>query len=319
MATPNAGRPILDHNRHQMDSDLDLRVGMELQIPPPDGVEVEESRFVVELAYRRHRSALGLFGREALSLPTVDVDVVRATWHLYLPQSIDPLAFDANLVQYSAIRYDPFRRLRTFLTRALIARDASAGGGSYRSILEQRKGIYMADSLKRGGGEAALGNFPLVGQRFRFKRLLMGTEAPRLRVTYIAVWALTAIRLMALIIAAWLTAWVLSGGPHPRRWRWVVAAFVGAGLLTAGHYVLGVNRHIVWGADLALGIIVLRTHGRSFLKAASSFLQTPWEAGRLLTFRNLLALVGTFVLLSAAASFPLLCPLLALVGLGSSG
>ena len=181
---PSQWRTILDNNMDQMADELDMTAGQVLRIPQRTGVTVEESSFVIELAYKRNRDPLGSLGRITLTLPRIDVDTMKAIWHIYIPRTLMPLSFDSNLAQYSYIRYDPFRRIRDFLYRDLFTPWAWAGG-RYKSILKQRKVIYHVEAEQRGRGEVVLAAFPLTGDRYRFKRVLLGQETPRITVTYI--------------------------------------------------------------------------------------------------------------------------------------
>ena len=314
-ANPQRWLIILEANRDQLGEDTDLAVGQTLRIPSARGVEVEESRFLIELAYGREREPMkpqDLWGRTALELPEIDVDAINATWHVYLPEAVEPLAFDGNLVQYSAIRYDPFRRLRSFLRRAMFIGDAEAGG--YRSILDRRRSIYLADVAKRGHREAVLGSFPLVGERYRFKQLLIGTAQSRLEVTWVADGFATALRWGAMLVA-FLCA-LLFVRPGRRAWQ-AALAVAGFGLLLwLGHYILGVNRRIVLAVDLALVVHLLRHRAGDWWQSARARLAAPGGFARAITVGNLLIAIGVFATLRMAVAFPMLMSLIALAGLG---
>jgi hypothetical protein len=239
-----------------------------------------------------------------LRLPEVDVDVIKATWHVYLPAALEPLSFDGNFVQYSAIRYDPFRRARDFLRRAFFVRDAWAGG-RYSSILSQRKAIYRREVQQKARGAAAvLASFPLVGERYRFKRQLLGGETPVLTATYvdrsIAPWVRWGAFAAALILGLLLLA-----APADRR-RWIGA---GAGLvllLALAHFFLGVHRRVLWGVDVALLLAWLRVGLRPAGRALLGGLRRPWRWGRLLRLGNLLSLLAFCLVLGILSAFPLL-------------
>ncbi|MEZ4464027.1 MAG: hypothetical protein R3F43_05755 [bacterium] len=83
--------PLIVEANDTLGGPEDVRPGQRLRIPPQPGVEVEESRFVFEFAWRLKRPGLGAWGTERLRLPGLDVDVVKATWHVYLPQAVVPL------------------------------------------------------------------------------------------------------------------------------------------------------------------------------------------------------------------------------------
>ncbi|HSA23060.1 MAG TPA: LysM peptidoglycan-binding domain-containing protein, partial [Myxococcota bacterium] len=301
---PSQYRNILEANPDQLGDASDLMAGQQLRIPAAQGVTVEESSFVVELAYKRAGGeALGWFGRRELVLPTMDVDTMKATWHLYLPESIDPLGFDANLTQYSAIRYDPFRRLRDYLLQVLWVHDAWAGG-KYRSILVQRKEIYKSDYARRTSGEVVLATFPLVGERYRFRRSLLGQEQPRILVTY-AVRGLAGPVRWGVFGLAFAVGLFLFWRPR-RAAAWLAA---GGGLLLAllvAHFVLGVHRRVLWGVDLALLVALLHLRWRPWWEGLKGLAREPWRALELCTLRNLAFLVGLSALLWLALWFPLM-------------
>lgn len=309
---PNQWERVLDANPNLAD-EFELSSGQQLLIPAKRGVKVEESSFVIELAYKHpHKKlgSLGLVGSREFSLPKIKgafpekrkVEVVRAVWHMYLPQALDALSFDANLTQYSYIRYDPFTRLREFLTKAFFAR--AWAGGKYRSILFQRKEIYMADNASKTGGEEILANFPLVGRQYRFKRTLLGTETPRISVTYAAAWIASPIRWLSFFLAFAITFVLLR---RKRSWlAWLLAAFFMALMLVVAHYFLGTHRRLLWGMDLALLAIVAKTNWGRFFKTVRDILWSPWEIHRLLNWTNLAFLTGLLFILWFVILLPLL-------------
>jgi len=303
-ADPAAWGGILDNNRDQLDDSLNLFPGQRLRIPAQKGATFDESSFVIELAYKRVRPAMGELGRRALTLPTIDVDTVKVVWHLYLPEAYVPLAFAANLTQYSRIRYDPFRRVLQFLERARFISSAWAGGGRYKSILTQRKSIYAAESRRRQGGQAVLSNFPLVGERYRFKRLLPGADRPAITVTYMDRSIVTPLRWLALLASFALTLVLLYDG---RRRSSLIAVLIGfALLLVMAYFVLGVHRRLLWGADLALLLAWTRLRAGPLLRHGWSQLRDPWTWAGELTLRNLFFLLGLCFVVGAILSFPLL-------------
>lgn len=295
----------------------DLTVGQRLRIPLPRGVE--ESSFVLELAYKRQQPATGLLGVRELRLPGMDVDTLSVTWHLYLPSHLEPLSFGANLTQYDAIHYDPFQRVLGVLRRALLGGDAWAGMGSYTNILSQRKAIYREESGRRQGGEDVVSSFPLVGERYRFQRILAGDDVPRIAVTYVADSLLPWIRWGALAASFGLCL-LLVGPARSRRsrgrWlRWGGALVGFAALLLLAHHVLGVHRRILWGCDLALAFSLLRSHGPGWLGR----LREGLDAGLLnaLGWRSLGLLLALEVALLMLLAWPLFasCCLLAVLAI----
>lgn len=311
-ANPAHWQRILDANPDQLASDTDLTVGQQLVIPRAPGVTVEEGRFIIELAYRRQHPRMGSWGSAELELPALDVDALEITWHVLLPMAVVPLHFVGNLRQYSAVRYDPFRRALHFLHMALGGGTAWAGD-EYRSILSQRKGIYRAETQKRSRAESVLATFPLVGRRFRFKRLLPGQQQPRLRVRWITPWVAQTLRWGALLLGLGL-AWLALG----RRAGWGrrgLAALGLVGLVLLGHFVLGVHRRVVWGLDLGLLLVLLQAHGADWRRRLRALRADPERLRGALNLRTLLGLSGCWVLLRVILSYPLLLSLLVLAAL----
>ena len=303
---------ILQANRSQLADDT-VHVGQVLRIPSPGGAQVEERSFVLELAlWRRADGPLGHFGRRRLELPRLDVDALEATWHVYLPDDIRPLDFDASLTQLSRPRFGPVRRVIELLRRTLGGSIARAGGVEYQSILEQRRGIYRAEAGQKGVGEVAPGQFPLVGERYRFKRVLVSGEAPHVAVTYASRPAVVAVRWASLCLAAALALLLLA--PRRRAWRWLVAAAGLAALLVVGHHVLGVHRHVLWGFDLALLWAIVRLARGLAWGELAELLRAPWRLGDLVRLPTLPWLLALWVLLAAALRFPELQA--ATIGLG---
>ncbi|MFZ5475417.1 MAG: LysM peptidoglycan-binding domain-containing protein, partial [Myxococcota bacterium] len=181
---PSRWREILDEN--QLGDPSDLAVGQVLRVTQRGAGAAPMSRFVVELGWTRTGDAMGLVGRRALALPEVDADVAEVTWHVYVPDALEPITFGGNLAPYSHIRYDHLRRVRQFLDLAFDVRDAWAGDGAYSSILTRRKSIYAQEAPRGGEAAEAVGAFPLVGELYRFRRLLPGREVPAVAVTWIA-------------------------------------------------------------------------------------------------------------------------------------
>ncbi|MCB9780138.1 MAG: LysM peptidoglycan-binding domain-containing protein [Alphaproteobacteria bacterium] len=304
---------ILSANSDRLGSAWDLEPGMVLRIPTQSAT-VRESTFVIELAWRTPGEPLGLAGRRTVTLPALDVDAVAATWHVYTPEAVAPVHFSANLSQVSAIKYDPFRRAKQYLQRAMWSHSAWAGGydseyGGYTSILSQRKAIYRQEQNRLKGGQEVMSDFPFTGDRHRFRRILLGRETPRVQVTFIDRDALPPLRWGALLASFGLVGLALrrrdaTGG---------VALFAGMlALLFVGHHVLGVHRRVLWGADLALLWSLVRVAGPAFRARVSARFASPRASLDLLSWRNLAATItlawgllwlGAFPMLLSSAAF----------------
>lgn len=309
---PTAWQTILDANPELGDAGA-LAEGQTLKIPTRAGATVEESSFVIELAYKREGRGLGAVGAGEVTLPELDVDVVGAVWHLYLPTALEPLSFSSDLTQISALRYDPFRRARDFFERALDVRSAWAGGsgGSYKNILSQRKVIYQEEVASAQDGDAVLAAFPLVGERYRFKRLLLGRTQPRIGFVYAARSLEHGARHLALFGALALGLYAFA---RPRTRREVAAIAAGfVVLLVLGHFFLGLHRRIVWGLDLALLGLLGRAWLVSGWAAVARGIREPWRALDLVRVRTLVVLAVTAAILGLVLAFPLLLSTMLLV------
>jgi nucleoid-associated protein YgaU len=300
---PGRWSAILTANPGTLSSAESVTAGQTLVIPASTDVVFEESSFVVEMAYKVKRDHMGAFGRVGVALPALDVDTMRVTWHLYFPASLEPVGFDANLTQYSAIRYDLFTRIRDFLYNALAVRDAWAGE-KYENILAQRKVIYRDESVSMAQDEAIRTEFPLVGAQYRFKRILLGRETPSISVTYLdRDWDV--LLQLAALVAAFAATWLLLHRYRSLRVV-IIAAVAFIALLVAAHFVLGVHRRLLWGADLALIAAIFRARGGPLRDRAAELLAAPWRFVEVLRVRNLLFMVGVLFAISFVIVFPLL-------------
>ena len=309
--SPGFWRDILSANT--LSSPDDLEPGQTLIIPAPSGAASPESSFVIELAYTRSTARLGWLGAADLALPSMDVDALAITWHVYLPEGLLPVRFDANLSLMSQIRYDPIRRFFSFLDDALGGGRVWAGEDAYQNILSQRRGLYKVEMQSKGGVQNALSSFPYTGTRYRFERLLPGTEAGHLSVWFIDRDGVPLVRWGALFAAFALTLGLC------RRNRGRAATLLGfAVLLLVAHVVLGVHRRILWGVDLALCWDLVQTRLRAPL---ASWAETPPNlraALRGLGWRHALSLGVLAFAAMILAAFPMLLSSLALVALLSA-
>ncbi len=306
---PNAYQPIVDSNPNDLGGGTELLVGQELVIPAKSG-GMQETSFVIELAYRNQHSALGVAGTTSLALPSLDVEGMQVLWHLYLPSDVSPLRFAGNLTQYDNLRYDPFRRVRDFLLQSLWIRDAWAGG-RYQNILSQRKVIYRSEAGLKDEGQMVLSNFPLVGERYRFRRVLLSREQSVISVTYAATWVTTGSRWLSFVITLGL-AWLLLQGRRTPVLYAAMALWCVVGLIAA-YYVLGSHRRMLWAVDLALLMWLVQLSGRDLVAKLGTFIATPWQFLSLISLRSV-GLVGlVLVWLTLVVLFPLLLSSLTLL------
>lgn len=273
----------------------EVMVGQVLTLPADDDAPLEQA-FVLELGWERRTPPLGQLGARSVGLPALDLEVMDATWHLYLPGDVEPLALDATLPGLEALHPDPVSRVLGWVA------DTGLGGASayasdtfgYRSSLSLRRDWYEAK--QKNETEVQTDPFPLVGRRWRFHGVLPGIEPVSADLVYLGSAAADGVRAAALG-GAGLLAFAAARWPRTR----VVAAVGLAVGLVAAHHVLGVHRRIAWGADLgllaAIGLRVLagarmpRPSGRT---AAVALLAMP-----LLAFRPELvpvALLGALLL-----------------------
>lgn len=305
-SNPRHWQRILNANDELYD-ESDVKPGMRLRVPAPEGVEVEESRFVIELAWRIDRPAMGLWGQRDLTLAELDVDVVRANWHVYLPRAVRPLQFTTPFEQRSARRYEPLHRLRRFIRRAIVS-EAHAG-----SVLDTRKAAFAAEARGLAAQGRALGIAPVIGTRYRFRQLMLGSAVPRMQVTWLSETAVTALHWGAFFFAALVVMGVLR--PRSRLLSGVVGLIALLPLLWAGYHVVGVYRHLIWGLNLGLVALFMRHRAGPWRAALAGIFVKPGASLRWLRPANLLFAVGLWALLAGIVAFPMLLPLGLLAGL----
>lgn len=293
--------------------------GQRLKIPARAGeVTLEESNFILELAYKVKVSPLALIATHASALPKLDIQVMSATWHYYFPAAYDPLHFDTNLQQLTSIRYDPLRRILRFWDDATRIGGAWAGGygqqDSYENILSTRKSIYRREQTKKVA--EALSAFPLVGERYRFSRVLLGDDQAFVRVLYldkaVVPWLQWGALLVAMFFAYRATRFALRHGLKPalRAEPALSFASVTALLLMLGHYVLGVNRNVLLGVDLALLAALIPAFVRSRRARANEAereaeAEAPANKPKLLRVANLLKLAAASIAAGIVLAYPL--------------
>ncbi|MFT5458377.1 MAG: hypothetical protein ACI9K2_004882 [Myxococcota bacterium] len=292
---------ILADNEWQLADAGSVEVGQRLTITAADAA-VRESSFVVELAYKRAHPPLGWLGRSHTSLPTVDVEVLSATWHLYLPTSVKPLAFDANLRQLSHIHYGPIRRL-LHVVQGAFGVDAAWAGSDYRDILSQRKEIFATETRNKDRAADLVSTFPLVGDKVRFERILLGRDTPAVTVTYLAEALVGPIHKLGLLLAAALV--VIGARPSGPRTRPALAVPV-LGLFVVAHFVLGLHRHLLWGLLLGLAVAVAQAYGPRWWAAVRRGPPPRQRWLDMLTWRSLAMAFVALVALQWALSNPVL-------------
>lgn len=296
----------------------DCKPGQVLVIPPDkDGQTHSESAFTLEVAYRTPQKALAVFGQRSLALPKLDLPVMRVAWHVYLPLAIEPLRFESNLQQLDGVRYDPLRRIRHFFDAALRVRGAWAGGGSYENILRARKRIFRAESRQQA--QEALSDFPLAGERTRFRRVLLRDDEARIELTYAQKDALPLVQALAFLLMAFA---VYAVGRKLRRAggrRALLSAesllfvVVTASLLLVATMVLGTHRAMLLGANAGL-LAMLLPHAVAAVRARTLNLKSvPVDVGRWLRGRTVFKLVALCVAFFLVLSFPLLLSTFTLV------
>ena len=305
---PSAWQRIVAQNRDVVEITGVLVRETRLKIPPA-AEAMGEAFFVIEVAYERTLPALSMLGVEALRLPGLDIDTTKAVWHVYMPTSVEPLSFHGNLTQWSRIKYDPFRRIQWYLESALSPSSAFAGG-DYENILQKRRAIYNDEASKEGDGISMLSVFPLVGQQYRFRRILLGREVPELHVWYASKTALTLVRRLAL---GFVFMAVLFALRRRTKLSFLLLSLLIPCLLLVAHYVPGLHRQVVWGVDLALLVflvLALRKRARRMLRI---LLRAPWIVIRSVTLRRVIAAGGFALVLGEITKRPLLLPLALLV------
>ena len=233
-----------------------LHAGRRLTIPPVSS-SAEETAFVLELGWERRAAPMGLAGVRTVALPTVDLELMAANWHLYLPDSVVPVWLSSRGVARAADRGRVGRLLHTLFADAGGPSVAYAGEG-YANALESRRSTYLAE--QEAQAETVGHAFPLVGTKHRLHGVLLGTEAPRARVVWLSAGAVRGIQWLVSIGVAALAAASCRVG-----WRAAaIASVAGAGAAAVvAAAVPGVFGAALWGlaVGLALGLVARRRAG----------------------------------------------------------
>ncbi|MBK8010405.1 MAG: LysM peptidoglycan-binding domain-containing protein [Deltaproteobacteria bacterium] len=251
-----------------------ITVGQTLRLPRKIGSKsFEESSFVVELAYKAPNSPLAIVGHSTTDLPKMDLPIMEVTWHYYLPTDLVPLAFSSNLTQLDAVRYDPIEKILLFLEAVVSTRSAWAGGmpqgsgnrkdGVYQNILRSRRTLYALEQKQQV--TEALASFPFVGERYRFQRLLLGEDNPRIEVSYANTHVVDFARWFALLTMTAMT-WVITRtfmrhgvrvGVRSRAF--VVSSVTFVLLAVLSQWVVGVLRDMLLGFNIGLILYIVST------------------------------------------------------------
>lgn len=303
---------ILDENP-EMYGSSELYEGQNIDIPGRSGdVKLEESNFVLELAYKRRTQALSGFGQSSLRMPVMDIPVMQATWHVYFPNAFEPLEFDSNLVQLSAVRYDLLRRATDFFERAFSIDEVWASGGprTYSNILKSRKAIYRQE--RKQHVTEALAEFPLVGERYRFSSVLLGERVAKIDITYARRSLLPWVRWGAFLLAALLAFFAVAR--HSGR-SVAVLALAAIGLAVGGHWILGVHRATLLGIDVGLAAAIAPSVLGRFFTWFRERIRTPFDPTRLWRMSTVLRLVIACAAIGILLCYPLLLSASAFVAL----
>lgn len=234
-----------------------LQVGQELTLPALSGADTES--FILELGWERRTAPLGEYGRRAIGLPELDLDVQAATWHVYLPEHLETLTVASNLTQLSGVHTDPLTRVVDFLVQSGVTGSSAYAGGrgpsSYKNAITFRRSTYEAETAQVVAISEAVSAYPLVGQRIRFRGSLLGTEAPVATVRYVGEGLASTARTVLWLLAVGL-GWRVGREPRDATtWVAVGSGFVGAAVV--GHFLLGSYGRFAWGADVGMAAALL--------------------------------------------------------------
>jgi LysM domain-containing protein len=293
----------------------EIQVGQRLAIPASaGGVTIEESNSIVEIAYKVACERLSPIAIHKTGLPDMDIPVMNVTWHYYFPRAYEPVRFESNLKQLTSIRYDPLRRALQFLESAAHIQGAWAGDfstGSYKNILDSRKAIYRRELQKQV--TEAFSSFPLVGDRYRFTRVLLGDRPAALEIVYLErdliPWVQWGALFVVLVLAARFAKSALDLGvrsaiSREQFWSFALALLA---LLALSHFVLGVHRHLLLGIDAALVFVLV---ARVWMAKSRSALEgeplRPLDLSRLWRAGLIARCVLASIAIGLALTYPLL-------------
>jgi hypothetical protein len=278
-----------------------LDVGSVLTVPASSDGAAERS-FVLELAWERRAPAVGSLGWRELAVPTLDLEVMSADWHVYLPERLEVVWTRTPLVLDG--RPDPLARLLDGLvSAALPVSEAYAGSGSdwdsgsagYQNILSNRKALY--EKKQKDSVEQRTDPFPLVGRKYALHGSLLGSSPLSLKVAFLDKGLAGWLRWVVLVLAALA---VIAAALRPRASTLAGLGAVLAGGMLLGSGLLGTWSQLAWGVDLGL-LVVLARYAASL----------PMPMGQLVGSAAVVA--GSLALVALCSGSPLmvLMPLLA--------
>ncbi|MCB9655741.1 MAG: LysM peptidoglycan-binding domain-containing protein [Deltaproteobacteria bacterium] len=295
-----------------------IHVDQVLRLPQKIGSKsFEESSFVVELAYKTPTPPLSMVGHNATELPKMDLPIMEVTWHYYLPTNLVPLSFSSNLTQLDAVRYDPVEKVLRFLEAVVFTRSAWAGGmpsgsrkdGVYQNILKSRRTLYALEQKQQV--TEALASFPFVGTRYRFQRLLLGEDNPRIEVSYANTHVVDFARWFALLAMTSLT-WIIArafmheGTRRTLRSRtFMLSAVTLVALVLLSQLVVGVLRDMLLGLNIGLILYIVSAIDLGRM-GSSQAVRFNISLRSILGFRFFARLLLAIGLLSIVLFFPLL-------------
>jgi LysM repeat protein len=257
-----------------------LQPGAVLKIPPLDPAAGQMRSFTLEFAWRQEGAALdGLGGIVEVALPKFDVDAAGLNWHVYLPDSFERVGSGGNVVAASHGRGALLDLAGTALASLVPVADA----GGYRNVLEARKEIWKQE--RRSDGQVAAA-FPLVGEKHRFRRSLLGQDRAVARVAYVSGGVAGGIDPALAALGA------LAGGLLGFR-RWLLGGLAAVAAVGAG---LVVGPAVWLGAILALLAVLAWRDWAWVQRGLSDLALHPW---RLLSWGGLFGLAGLWAVVVA--------------------
>lgn len=205
------------------------------------GMDAAEAPFSVEVIYHVQGHRLAWFGRRSWSLPHVDLPVSQLLWSVYAPESIEALYFGGNMqVKPGFGHWTPIVGSNTTFSRTRADRNSEAESQAIleKSIRESMsdEGEDSSESLFGGASvskQAAMEldvmapapaksvegrvmpiafRIPEVGRRYRFGKVLLVDQAPKIETVFVGSHVLTAAKAVWFVSLGLLLYW------SRRRW-----------------------------------------------------------------------------------------------------